>query len=98
MPRRDTGPLLRCRIGEAKKAPKETYTNLGGFDRKTTSAAVMIVAAALFGVELAEIIGGTRAVWSCPSWEPSGDRAGLAGRKKLYSRCYCRDTGSPGRW
>ena len=55
MPRRGTGPLLQCRVGEAKKALKKTRTIPGGFDRKATVAAVMIVAAALFGVELADI-------------------------------------------
>ena len=42
-------------MGEAKKALKKTRTIPGGFDRKATVAAVMIVAAALFGVELADI-------------------------------------------
>ena len=48
VPRRGTGPLLQRRIAEAKKVP-------GGFDRKATVAAIVIVAAALFGVELADI-------------------------------------------
>ena len=55
MLRRGTGPLLQHRIGEAKKALKKTRTIPRGFDRKATVAAVMIVAAALFGVELADI-------------------------------------------
>ena len=55
MPRRGTGPLLQRRIGEAKKALKKTRTIPGSFNRKATVAAVMIVAAALFGVEPADI-------------------------------------------
>ena len=55
MPRRGTGPLLQRRIGEAKKALKKTRTIPGCFDRKATVAAVMIIAAALFRVELADI-------------------------------------------
>ena len=54
-PRRGTSPLLERRIGEAKKALKKTGTITGGFDRKATVAAIMIIAAALFGVELADI-------------------------------------------
>ena len=55
MPRRVTGPLLQLRIGEAKKALKKTRTIPGGFDRKAMVAAIMIVAAVLFRVELADI-------------------------------------------
>ena len=55
VPRRGTGPLLQRRIEEAKKAPKKTRTIPGGVDRKATVASVMIIAAALFGVELADI-------------------------------------------
>ena len=45
------GPLLQKRSAEGKKAPWKSRTIPGGFDRKATVAAVMIVAAALFGVE-----------------------------------------------
>ena len=55
VPRRGTGPLLQRRIKEGKTAPRKTRTIPGGFDRKATVAAVTIVAAALFGVELADI-------------------------------------------
>ena len=55
MPRRGTGAVLQCRIEEAKKAPKKTRTIPGGFDRKATVAAVMIVAAARFRMEPADI-------------------------------------------
>ena len=55
VPRRGTGPLLQRCIREGKPALKKARTLPGGFDRKATVAAVMIVAAALFGVELADI-------------------------------------------
>ena len=55
MPRRGTGPVLQRRVGEAKKALKKTRTIPGGFNRKATVAAIIIIAAALFGVELADI-------------------------------------------
>ena len=55
VPRRGTGPLLQRRIGEGKTALKKARTLPVGFDRKATVAAVMIVAATLFGVELADI-------------------------------------------
>ena len=55
MPRRGTGPLLPRRIGEAKKALNKIRTIPGGFDRKATVAAVMIVAAALFGVDASSL-------------------------------------------
>ena len=55
VPRRGTGPLLHKRIYEGKAALRKTRTIPGGFDRKATVAAVMIVAATLFGVELADV-------------------------------------------
>ena len=55
LPQRGTGPLLERRVGEAKKALKKTRTIPGGSDRKATVSAVMIIAAALFGVELVDI-------------------------------------------
>ena len=55
MPQRGTGPLLQTHIAEGKKALRKTRTIPGGFDRKATVAAVMIVAATLFGVEVADI-------------------------------------------
>ena len=55
VPRRGTGPLLHKRITEGKAALRKTRTIPGGFDRKATVAAVMIVAATLFGVELADV-------------------------------------------
>ena len=55
LPRRGTGPLLQRGIREGKTAPKKARTLPGGFEWKATVAAVMIVAVALFGVELADI-------------------------------------------
>ena len=55
VPTKGTGPLLKSRIDEGKKALKKTRTMPGGFDRKATVAAVMIVAASLYGVELADV-------------------------------------------
>ena len=55
VPRRGMGPLLHRRIKEGKTALKKTRMLPGGFDRKAAVAAVMIVAAALFGVELADL-------------------------------------------
>ena len=55
VPRRGTGPLLHKRIKEGKVALRKTRAIPGGFDRKATVAAVMIVAATLFGVELADV-------------------------------------------
>ena len=55
VPRRGTGPVLHKRIKEGKAALRKTRTIPGGFDRKATVAAVMIVAATLFGVELADV-------------------------------------------
>ena len=98
MPRSGTGPLLHRRIGKATKAVKKTRTIPGGFDRKAMVAAVMIMVAALFGVELADI--SRRDASSLESaimgaiWGPSRP----CGRKKLYSRCYCQDTGLHRRW
>ena len=45
VPRRGTGPPLHKRIKEGKAALRKTRTIPGGFDRKATVAAVMIVAA-----------------------------------------------------
>ena len=58
VPRRGTGPLLHKRIKEGKAALRKTRTIPGGFDRKATVAAVMIVAATLFGVEPADVAPG----------------------------------------
>ena len=77
---------------------KKTRTIPGGFDRTATMAPVMIIAAALFGVELADI---SERDTSSPKSAIMGaiwGRAGPAGRKKLYSRCYCRAIGSHRRW
>ena len=53
--RRGTCPLLQKHIAEGKKALRKTRTIPGGFDRKAIVAAVMIVAATLFGVDLADV-------------------------------------------
>ena len=55
MARRGSGPLLQRRFEEAKKAPKKSCTIPGGFDRKAIVADVIFVAAAFFGVELADM-------------------------------------------
>ena len=55
VPRRGTGPLLHKRIKEGKAALRKTRTIPGGFDRKATVAAVMIVAARLLAAELADV-------------------------------------------
>ena len=55
VPRRGTGPLPHKRIAERKAALRKTRTIQEGFDKKTAVVAVMIVAATLFGVELADV-------------------------------------------
>ena len=54
-PKRGIGRLLKQRIADGKTALRKARVIPGGFDRKATVAAVIIVAAALFGVELADI-------------------------------------------
>ena len=49
VPRRGTGPLLKQRTADGKRALRKARVIPGGFDRKATVAAVMIVAVALFG-------------------------------------------------
>ena len=100
MLRRGTDPLLQRRIGigEAKKALRKTRTIPGGFDRKATVAAVMIVAAALFGVELADISRRDASILESAImgaiWGPSRPcRA-----KEIVSLYYCRGTESHRRW
>ena len=67
--------MLQHRIREGKTAPRKTRTIPGGFDCKATVAAVMIVAAALFGVELADIsvrdISGLESAIMTVIWGPS---------------------------
>ena len=86
------------RIGEAEKALKKTRTILGGFDRKATVAAVMIVATALFGVELADICqrdtSGLESAIMGAVWGPSRPcRA-----KEIVFALQCRGTESHRRW
>ena len=90
VPRRGTGPLLHKRIAEGKAALRKTRTTPGGFDRKATvaAAAVMIVAATLFGVELADM--AQRDVYSLASaimtaiWGPTGHA-----ERKRWCLPYC---------
>ena len=55
VPQRGTGPLLQRRMKEGKTALNKARTLPGGFDQKATVAAVIILAAALFGVKLEDI-------------------------------------------
>ena len=75
VPQRGTGPLLRKRIAEGKAALRKTRTIPGGFDRKATVAAVMIVAATLFEVELADVapreVNSLESAIMAASWGPS---------------------------
>ena len=72
------GARAHCSKGtlrKGKKALTKTRTIPGGFDRKPTVAAVMIVAATLFGVELADIaqrdIHGLESAIMTVIWGPS---------------------------
>ena len=92
VPRRGTGPPLQRRIREGKTALKKARTLPGGFDRKATVAAIMIVAAALFGVALADIslrdVSSLETTIMTAIWAP----AGPAGRRNWSSRYCCRVT------
>ena len=52
-PKRGTGPLLTKRVQKAQTALKKSRSLPLGFDGRASIAAVMIIAAALYGVELA---------------------------------------------
>ena len=60
-PKRGTGPLLTKRVHEAQMALKKSRSLPLGFNGQASTAAVMIIAAALYGVELADISKKTAA-------------------------------------
>ena len=60
-PKRGTGPLLTKRVQEAQTALKKSRSLPLGFDGRASLAIMMIIAAALYGVELADISKRTAA-------------------------------------
>ena len=74
-PRKGMGTLLEKRVTEAQKAPRKSRSPPLGFGGRAAKAAVMIIAAALYGVELADISKKTAAALEATAmhalWGPS---------------------------
>ena len=97
-PKRGTSPLLTKRVQEAQTALKKSRSLPLGFDIRVAIAAVMIIAAALYGVRLADISKKTAASLESTVmyalWGPD-DHVGQRKSSLLFS---CRDTARRRRW
>ena len=91
-PKRGTGPLLTKRVQEAQTALKKSRLPPLGFDMRVAIAAVMIIAAALYGVRLADISKKTAASLESTVMYALWGPAHHVGQRKLSLLFSCRDT------